>query len=81
MDIATKIAAFEEKLTKHKNEKARLQGKLEVADQNLKDLGFDSVEEAEAHIKAETERLDGMESELISDIREFEEEYAEYLQE
>lgn len=80
-DVARKIQQYEAKIKAHNDEKSRLLGKKEVADQRLKDLGFDSVEAAEEHVKTEQARLDKVEEELIADIKEFEETYAQYLEE
>lgn len=78
-EIAEKINDFSSKIEGQKKRRDRLAGALEVAEKNLKELGFDSVAEAQKYIDKESKRLAELKAELEEDIEEFNNEYAEYL--
>lgn len=80
MNISDKIRDLKKKVDSHNSRVERLQGQREAALEQLKNLGFDSVEAAEKWLGQARAELAQKEEELKQDIQEFELEYSEYLQ-
>lgn len=79
-DLIERIQDYEEKVNRHKEKKARLQGKAESALQHLIDAGFKDDKDAESFIQTEEQRLEAEEQELRSDVEEFDGLYSKYLE-
>ena len=79
-DLTEKIQSYTERVQRHREKKANLQGQLDSALKRINQAGFDFIDDAEQFVKDEDERLDTMEVELKNDVAEFEEIYAEYLE-
>jgi len=79
VNIADKIHKYERVLEQKKKERDQLQGRLDAELARLKELGFNSVEEAQEFVAKEKARVTELETQLEKDLEEFEATYAEYL--
>ena len=79
-DIAKKVHKYEKQIAGMKEERAKLEGKKEAALAQLNEAGFETIEAAEKFIEDQMEELSQREDALRADMDEFEELYAQYLE-
>lgn len=79
-DITKRIQELQGIVDTKQKERERLLGHVEAAEKQLKEAGFDTVEDATAFIEKETKALEDAEAELRADMEEFDNEYADQLE-
>ena len=79
ISIASKIAGYAKDVETKVKQKARTQGRLDVAVENLKEAGFPTVEKAKDYVEASTKEFEDSQNELIQDVEDFENEYSQHL--
>lgn len=75
-----KLKNLKEILEKKQQEKARLEGQLESAMDQLKALGYKTVADAEKAIKAMDKSLDKLDAEISDIVNKLEKRYAHLLE-
>jgi hypothetical protein len=74
-----KINKIKESLLQKERNQIKLEGVLESLTLSLKELGFDSLEEAEIALKEMKEKVEKKEKKLKKDLKEWEKKYGNLL--
>ena len=72
---AREFEALKKKIDDRKQSKAMLEGELSASMKQLKELGFNSTEEAEAELKKLDRRIAKLETQLADTLETLEKEY------
>ncbi len=78
-EFQKRLKQMQNKLEKDKEEKIRLEWEQDKIQKELKEKGFNSIEEAQKEIKKIDKKINFIEKKIQKSIAEFKENYGEYF--